>query len=50
MPRTDDSLFIINTTNKEQAVELKKAGTDRFSRKQIAERFALQPYEVLWAE
>jgi beta-galactosidase len=50
VPRTDNSLFIINTTNKEHTVEVKKGGTDRLSRKQIAARFALQPYDVFWAE
>lgn len=50
VPRTDNSLFVVNTTGKEHAVELKKAGADRLSGKQTSERLSLQPYGALWVE
>jgi beta-galactosidase GanA len=50
VPRTDNSLFIVNTTSKEHAIELKKAAPDRLSGKQMSERVPLQPYQVVWAE
>jgi beta-galactosidase len=50
VPRTDGSLFIVNTASKEHVIELEKAGMDRLSGKQIDGQVSLRPYEVLWAE
>jgi hypothetical protein len=50
VPRTDGSLFIVNTASKEHVIELKKSGMDRLSGKQIDGQVPLHPYEVLWAD
>jgi len=50
VPRADDSLFVVNTTGKEQLIEVKKTGTDRLSKNQISGRSPLKPYQVLWLE
>ena len=48
VPRTDHSLFIINTTAKEQTIRLSRPANDRISGKTISGMARLQPYEVFW--
>ncbi len=50
VPRSDCSLFIINTTGKPQAFRLSKAANDRISGATIGETAALAPYQVVWLE
>jgi beta-galactosidase len=48
VPRADDSLFVVNTTGKEMAIELARAASDRLSGSQLSRRTLLKPFEVLW--
>jgi beta-galactosidase len=48
VPRADNSMFIINTTGKNQAVHLTKPARDRISGINRREEADLKPYEVLW--
>lgn len=50
VPRADGSLFVVNTTGKEQPIEITKAGTDRLSGNAMTGRLPLRPYQVLWLE
>jgi hypothetical protein len=50
VPRADGSLFIVNTTSKEQSIEINKTGMDRLSGNQISGRISLKSYQVLWLE
>jgi beta-galactosidase len=50
VPRTDNSLFIMNVTGREQRLELSKRATDRFTGQPVNERTLLRGYEVLWLE
>jgi len=49
-PRSDGSLFVINTTRNEQRVELRSDRADRISGKTIPVSMALKPYQVIWIE
>jgi beta-galactosidase len=48
VPRADHSLFIVNTTSQEMAVDLSKAATDRLSGVKLSGRTTLRPFQVLW--
>lgn len=50
VPRTDSSLFIINTTGKEQQIDIKTDRTDRLSGSKLPPNIALKPYQVVWME
>ena len=48
VPHTDNSLFIVNTTGKEMAIELSRAASDRFSDAKLSGKAQLKPFQVLW--
>ena len=50
VPHTDKSLFIVNTTGKEMAIELSRAASDRISENKLSGKIQLRPFEVLWLE
>lgn len=50
VPRTDGSMFIVNTTGKQVTVQLAKAVSDRISGRKITGKAQLRGYEVLWVE
>ncbi len=50
VPRTDSSLFIINTLNKNIPISLKKPMTDRITGTPRSTSFELKPHETIWIE
>ena len=48
VPHTDNSMFIVNTTSKEMAIELSRAASDRLSESQFGGKVQLKPFQVLW--
>jgi beta-galactosidase len=50
VPHTDNSLFIVNTTGKEMAIELSRAASDRLSDIKFSGRTQLKPFQVVWLE
>jgi beta-galactosidase len=48
VPHTDNSMFIINTTGKEMAIELSRGASDRFSDTELSGKAQLKPFQVLW--
>jgi len=50
VPHTDDSLFIINTTGKERAIELSRAASDRLSDSKVSGKTLLKPFQVWWLD
>jgi beta-galactosidase GanA len=50
VPRTDNSLFLINTSGKITDVQFKKQVKDRISGKTMNGKISLAPYEVCWIE
>jgi len=50
VPRTDGSLFVINTTSRSAEIRLARRALDRISRRSVEDRVAMKPYEVLWLE
>jgi hypothetical protein len=50
VPRTDDSLFLVNTTRKEQRIQLKNERKDRISHRSIHPATQMKPFEVIWLE
>jgi beta-galactosidase len=50
VPRTDNSLFVINVTSRPQSCSFHSASTDRIAQHTIAANTTLQPYETLWLE
>ena len=48
VPRTDHSLFIINTTGKSHTFRLSKPSRDRISGTTVSGAKELKPYEVVW--
>ena len=50
VPRTDGSLFVINTTRQPAAIEMRKPVLDRLSRKTVTSKYLMDPYAVLWVE
>jgi beta-galactosidase len=49
-PHSDNSLFIVNTTRQEMAVQLARAAKDRLSDAALNGTFNLDPFRVLWLE
>jgi beta-galactosidase GanA len=50
VPHTDNSIFIVNTTGKEMAIELARAASDRFSDTKVSGKAVMKPFQVLWLE
>lgn len=50
VPHTDNSLFVVNTTCREMAMELSRAASDRFSDARLSGKILLRPFQVLWLE
>jgi beta-galactosidase GanA len=50
IPRTDNSVFIMNTTSQEMAIELRRPAQDRLSAARLSGKTSLKPYQVLWLE
>ncbi len=51
VPHTDHSMFIVNTTGREMAIELHRAASDRLSDTKLSGGKApLKPFQVLWLE
>lgn len=48
VPRTDKSVFVINTMGKAQKIVLAKPMNDRITGTQRSANFELKPYEILW--
>ena len=50
VPRTDASLFIVNTSSKTAPIKLSRPATDRLSGRSVQADVVLKGYEVLWLE
>lgn len=50
IPRTDNSIFIINTSGIARTVSLVRPMKDRITEKEFEKEFELQPYAILWLE
>jgi beta-galactosidase GanA len=50
VPHTDNSLFIVNTTGEEMAIELSRAASDQFSDAKLSGKTLLKPFQVLWLD
>lgn len=50
VPRTDRSLFVINTTPRSVAIRLAGPAKDRITGRSIVQHHELKPFEVLWLE
>jgi hypothetical protein len=50
IPRTDNSIFIINTSGVGRTIDLFMPMKDRITEEQYAKEFVLKPYSVLWLE
>jgi beta-galactosidase len=50
VPRTDNSLFVINATAKPQTVAINRSAADRLSGKRVSTKLTMTGYEVLWLE
>lgn len=50
IPRMDNSIFIVNTTSQEMAIELRRAAQDRLSAAKLSGKALLKPFQVLWLE
>jgi beta-galactosidase len=50
VPHTDDSLFIVNTTRQEQAVQLTRSAQDRLSTAVLNGTGKLSAFQVVWLE
>jgi beta-galactosidase len=50
VPRTDDSLFVINVTSRPQSCSLRTPAADRIAQRTIPRQHPLQPYETLWLD
>ena len=50
VPRTDDSHFVINTTNREVRLSLNGSFKNRIDENVLADQVSLSPYQVLWLE
>jgi beta-galactosidase GanA len=48
VPRTDNSLFVVNTTGREMPVKLARSGADRLSGTNVTGNAKLRPYQVWW--
>ena len=50
IPRTDNSIFIINSTSQEKAIDLRRMTQDRLSAAKFNGKATLKPFQVLWLE
>ena len=50
VPRTDNSLFVVNTTSREMAIRSRRAAQDRLSGTRLGDQILLKPFQVLWLE
>ena len=50
VPRTDGSLFIINTTPRPGVVRLSRASSDRLTGRKVATTVELKAFDVVWLE
>ncbi|MGA2074206.1 MAG: beta-galactosidase [Terriglobia bacterium] len=50
VPRSDDSLFVVNTTSREMAIVLRRAVQDRLSAAKLSGKALLKAFQVLWLE
>ncbi len=50
VPRSDNSLFVVNTTSQEMAIVLRRAAQDRLSDARLGGEALLKPFQVLWLE
>jgi len=50
IPRSDNSLFVVNTTSQEMAIVLLRAAQDRLSAAKLSGKTLLKPFQVLWLE
>ena len=50
VPRTDGSMFIVNTTGSPLPIQLSKAVSDRVSGRKLSGKVQMIGYEVLWVE
>ena len=50
VPRTDKSMFILNTSSKPVGLQLSRPGVDRISGKKLEGSLNLPGYGVLWVE
>jgi len=50
VPRTDKSMFLVNTTNTSQTIKFTKSMTDLLTGKEISGEHSMQAFEVLWLE
>jgi len=50
VPRSDKSLFVMNTSKKPAVIDLARVATDRISGKSVRGNTRLESYEVLWLE
>ena len=50
VPRSDGSLFVINTSSQPAAIGLARPVSDLVSGKRLEGAVQLKPYEVLWLE
>ena len=48
VPRTDNSLFVINGTSRPQPCSLRSDSQDRITQRTVPQRVTLKPYETLW--
>ncbi|MGH9611945.1 MAG: Beta-galactosidase C-terminal domain, partial [Bryobacteraceae bacterium] len=50
VPRTDGSLFVINTSARPATIRLARSASDLISERKLDGAVQLKPYEVLWLE
>ena len=50
VPRTDNSMFIINTTSQEMMIAVRTTAQDRLSAAKLTGKALLKPFQVLWLE
>lgn len=50
IPRTDQSLFVVNTTSKSHKLNLARTVRDRLSGVSLSGPITIKPYQVLWLE
>jgi hypothetical protein len=50
VPRTDGSLFLVNTVSAPRQIQLSRARTDRLTGRKVAAKTEMQGYEIFWLE
>jgi beta-galactosidase GanA len=50
VPRADRSLFVVNTSHKQAAIQLARGMTDRLTGRKLGGAVEMKGYEVLWLE